>query len=54
MVVINEHNGRVMASRVFDTFSIGTEIEMVKFIDEISDGRIMVFAVRVSISIRLL
>ncbi|KAK4318428.1 hypothetical protein Pmani_010565 [Petrolisthes manimaculis] len=34
-----------MARRVFDTFSTGVENEMVQFIDDVRDGRILVFAV---------
>ncbi|KAK7074635.1 Protein O-linked-mannose beta-1,2-N-acetylglucosaminyltransferase 1 [Halocaridina rubra] len=45
LVVLNQHSGRVMAKRVFDTFTTGTEEEMAEFIDEIQDGRILVFAV---------
>ncbi|XP_045139097.1 protein O-linked-mannose beta-1,2-N-acetylglucosaminyltransferase 1-like [Portunus trituberculatus] len=45
LVVLNQHTGQVMASQVFDTFSVGVEEEMVSFIDDISDGRILVFAV---------
>ncbi|KAK3860993.1 hypothetical protein Pcinc_032988, partial [Petrolisthes cinctipes] len=45
LVVLNQHTGRVMARRVFDTFSTGVENEMVQFIDDVRDGRILVFAV---------
>lgn len=47
MVVINQHSGKVMARQVFDTFSAGVEEEMVEFIDDVRDGRIIVFAVLV-------
>ncbi|CAL4112934.1 unnamed protein product [Meganyctiphanes norvegica] len=46
LVVVNQATGRVMAKRVFDTFSVGVEEEMVDFIDDIQDGRILIFAVR--------
>nr|XP_045616523.1 protein O-linked-mannose beta-1,2-N-acetylglucosaminyltransferase 1-like [Procambarus clarkii] len=45
VVVINQHSGKVMARQVFDTFSAGVEEEMVEFIDDVRDGRIIVFAV---------
>ncbi|KAK8384382.1 hypothetical protein O3P69_009290 [Scylla paramamosain] len=45
LVVLNQHTGQVMATQVFDTFSVGVEEEMVSFIDDITDGRILVFAV---------
>lgn len=47
MVVLNPHTGKVMATRVFDTFFNGTEQEMVSFLDNLQDGRIAVFAIRV-------
>lgn len=37
-----------MAKRIFDTFARGVEEEMVEFLDDITDGRIVVFAVLVS------
>ncbi|XP_076065034.1 protein O-linked-mannose beta-1,2-N-acetylglucosaminyltransferase 1-like [Oratosquilla oratoria] len=46
IVVLNQYTGRPMAKRVFDTFSMGLENEMNSFIDNIQDGRIVVFAVR--------
>ncbi|KAG7167862.1 O-linked-mannose beta-1-2-N-acetylglucosaminyltransferase 1-like 20 [Homarus americanus] len=45
LVVLNQHTGKVMARQVFDTFSVGVEEEMVEFIDDVRDGRILVFAV---------
>ncbi|XP_068217724.1 LOW QUALITY PROTEIN: protein O-linked-mannose beta-1,2-N-acetylglucosaminyltransferase 1-like [Palaemon carinicauda] len=45
LVVLNQYTGKVMTKRVFDTFAIGTEEEMAEFIDNIQDGRILVFAV---------
>lgn len=48
LVVLNQHSGKVMARRVFDTFSTGVEEEMVEFIEDVRDGRILVFAVLVS------
>ncbi|XP_042894324.1 protein O-linked-mannose beta-1,2-N-acetylglucosaminyltransferase 1-like [Penaeus japonicus] len=44
-VVLNQHSGRVMSKRVFDTFNPGVEEEMVEFVDDVKDGRIIVFAV---------
>ena len=48
VVVLHPHTGKVMATRVFDTFFNGTEDEMVSFIDNLQDGRFVIFAVRVS------
>ncbi|XP_071535229.1 protein O-linked-mannose beta-1,2-N-acetylglucosaminyltransferase 1-like isoform X2 [Panulirus ornatus] len=45
LVVLNQHTGKVMARQVFDTFSTGVEEEMVEFIEDVRDGRILVFAV---------
>ncbi|XP_050689311.1 protein O-linked-mannose beta-1,2-N-acetylglucosaminyltransferase 1-like [Eriocheir sinensis] len=45
LVVLNQYTGQVMARQVFDTFAVGLEEEMVEFIEDLSDGRILVFAV---------
>ncbi|XP_064087739.1 protein O-linked-mannose beta-1,2-N-acetylglucosaminyltransferase 1-like [Macrobrachium nipponense] len=45
LVVLNQYTGKVMTKRVFDTFAVGTEEEMTEFIDQIQDGRILVFVV---------
>ncbi|XP_047484654.1 protein O-linked-mannose beta-1,2-N-acetylglucosaminyltransferase 1-like [Penaeus chinensis] len=45
VVVLNQHSGHVTAKRVFDTFNPGVEEEMVEFVDDVQDGRIIIFAV---------
>ena len=40
--------GELMAARVFDTYTPGTEDFMVTFLNSLSDGRILCFAILVS------
>ena len=47
MVILNQVTGAVMARRVFDTYLDLQEKEMVKFMQNVMDGRIIVCMIKV-------
>lgn len=53
VVVLHETTGEVMSQRVFDTYSMKQDGEMIAFLNSISNGRILVFAVKDDASFHL-
>lgn len=49
IVVLNQHTGMVMAQRVFDTYM--DDEPLIRFLHSVSNGRIMIFAIEVSINL---
>lgn len=53
VVVLNEFYGYVMSTRVFDTYSPQQDEELCLYINMISDGRIMIFAIKDEASFKM-
>ncbi len=47
IVVLNQHTGVVMGTRVFDTYAANLDGEIVLFLNMLQEGRIIVFLTKV-------
>ena len=52
-VVLNQHNGKVVATRLFDTLFLDVDNDIVAFLESLQDDRIIVFAVKDEASLHL-
>lgn len=53
VVVLNENDGSVMSKRVFDTYTPGQDDELAFYLGMISDGRILILAVKDEASFKM-